>query len=65
MHPNQIAAQEKAAQFLARCRGGFKDHFEWQGWLKKHIREIEELPDNERKAVLMAWNNASTPEASR
>jgi hypothetical protein len=44
MHANQIAAEEVAAQMIARCRAGFKDPKHWTNWRKKYDAQIAALP---------------------
>jgi hypothetical protein len=58
MHANQLAENALASKFIARCRNGFKNHFEWMGWRKKHDPEIAALPNDLKNAVCMAWENA-------
>lgn len=65
MSPEQLAQEALAAQLIGRCRGGFRNEFEWAAWAAKHKAEIDGLPSVLRASVLAAWSNASTPEASR
>jgi hypothetical protein len=58
MHANKIAAEEVAAQMIARCRAGFKDPKHWTNWRKKYDAQIAALPAPLRNAVVAAWDNS-------
>lgn len=65
MSPEQLAQEALAQKFQARCRGGFRNEFEWAAWAAKHKAEIDAMPPALRASVLAAWNNATAREFSR
>lgn len=56
--------REVAAQLIARCNSGFQNEHQLAASLKKHRAEIDALPLPLRKAVLLAYDQATVPEFS-
>lgn len=55
--PNEIAAQ-----MIARCAAGFQNEHHWKNWRKTYGKQIAALPPTLQAKVLLAYDQASTPE---
>lgn len=58
------AAAAVAAQLIARANAGFKNEHQLAASFRKHRAEIDALPLPLRKAVLLAYDQATIPEFS-